>query len=431
MVRWKCACGRVLAVAAESAGNKGTCPACGRVFVIPAPGAALGDAAGGKEPACPSCHQPVAADAVMCVNCGVRLRNAVARTPGMPVESKPTRKRISLLVGAVVLLVLVGVGILVAEQALPATRGDGAVAQSPPISPAVRDVVPDNKVTAPASLESTAPVSSPPPTDPVVEAVHIESAPSEATSSEKKSPSPSSEAAYAGGDALVRGQAADLKPVGYFISPKLAGAKNEGVVVVGPTEPDHTFVVVLADLPVRLFVTSNAGAGAQPAAKALGESSVTKAGARRGAARKYSLDRFTLVLNNGQSCPGRAVNFWNSLVAPVFSFADAAVSSRAPETERLAIAFSVMTGDAVAPFSIQIDGCDPVAVGSARMTPPPLPAPVVVVRGPMPPVLHFGTFVSAPRPTAASSAVTQVTVRPPPAAAPSRQQQIQPSPGRT
>ena len=59
------ACNQVLEGDDAWIGQTVECPACGQEFVVPAPAAA---AAGGS--ACPNCSKPMAADSVLCIECG-------------------------------------------------------------------------------------------------------------------------------------------------------------------------------------------------------------------------------------------------------------------------------------------------------------------------------------------------------------------------
>jgi ribosomal protein S27AE len=96
-----CQCGRKLSVRAESAGKRAKCPRCGARFVIPAPGkeppplpqaegqeadgllleelaryaSAAGTPAVTEQRTCPQCHSPMAADAVLCVQCGYHVHS--------------------------------------------------------------------------------------------------------------------------------------------------------------------------------------------------------------------------------------------------------------------------------------------------------------------------------------------------------------------
>lgn len=107
MIRLKCgSCGAVLRVSDDKAGKKGKCPKCGAVTVVPAASGSEQASAGllaevigedlkqmgPPQRRCPSCQEPVAADAETCPHCGVSLRAAgppltgAARAAGMPVS---------------------------------------------------------------------------------------------------------------------------------------------------------------------------------------------------------------------------------------------------------------------------------------------------------------------------------------------------------
>jgi predicted RNA-binding Zn-ribbon protein involved in translation (DUF1610 family) len=110
VIRFACgSCGAVLRVSDDKAGKRGKCPSCGAVTVVPAASGsqrvgagllaeAIGEDLKRIEPQrrCPSCREPVPADAVDCPHCGVSLPAAgpparPARAAAMPVS--PQREK--------------------------------------------------------------------------------------------------------------------------------------------------------------------------------------------------------------------------------------------------------------------------------------------------------------------------------------------------
>src|SRR2546430_6353273 len=104
----QCACGKKLKAPASAVGRKAKCPSCGNVLTIEPPPppepeddqlGALYDLADAEKdaaranrvddsPRCPQCAADMAADAVLCVNCGYDLR-AKSKVAAKPVVTKP------------------------------------------------------------------------------------------------------------------------------------------------------------------------------------------------------------------------------------------------------------------------------------------------------------------------------------------------------
>ena len=80
-----CECGKTFRVRSDQAGKRSKCSECGRVFVIPdRPPVAQ------SSRSCPSCHQIVAPDAVLCVHCGLDLKTGNTLQTAM--DAKPQKK---------------------------------------------------------------------------------------------------------------------------------------------------------------------------------------------------------------------------------------------------------------------------------------------------------------------------------------------------
>lgn len=79
-IRFKCECGKLLTAADGTTGRRAQCPACQRVMRVPSAPRAEEPALAPPAPAsagsaCPSCGQPMAVEAVLCVQCGFDLRS--------------------------------------------------------------------------------------------------------------------------------------------------------------------------------------------------------------------------------------------------------------------------------------------------------------------------------------------------------------------
>jgi hypothetical protein len=98
MISVMCPCGKKLKAPASAVGKKAKCPKCGNVMTVKAPPppeednsldalydlAAAGEQAAAKQqlaPRCPGCQSPLAANAVLCVNCGYDTRSGKSLAP--------------------------------------------------------------------------------------------------------------------------------------------------------------------------------------------------------------------------------------------------------------------------------------------------------------------------------------------------------------
>ena len=121
-IQFECTCGKALRAKDEHAGKQAKCPACGNSLFIPPP-LMLAEPVdhGPKAPAdegprvtCPNCGEPVAANAVVCVRCGLNAKTGkVTETRLAPAQRRrgatfafPVGK----LVAAAVVVAVLGVG---------------------------------------------------------------------------------------------------------------------------------------------------------------------------------------------------------------------------------------------------------------------------------------------------------------------------------
>ena len=103
-IAFKCpGCGNALSLDAAHAGKRCRCPGCSKVVLVPA-SRAPGPAPAESPERCPGCGEPVAAEQVICVNCGLnlttgeRVRTAVEAAPSAAgvTSGRPVRKRYSI-----------------------------------------------------------------------------------------------------------------------------------------------------------------------------------------------------------------------------------------------------------------------------------------------------------------------------------------------
>jgi hypothetical protein len=139
-----CSCGKRFKVPDELAGKRGKCQACGQVVAVPkaAPEAPATPASTTPARACPTCRKPLAANAVICVACGLDLRSGKQLTPAKPAApARPTAPApaspwlwIALAAGGVG---LAGLGVIVAVLAwLFVAGGPDRTARAPTTNPA-------------------------------------------------------------------------------------------------------------------------------------------------------------------------------------------------------------------------------------------------------------------------------------------------------
>jgi hypothetical protein len=149
-------CQKVLTVSDQLAGKRGKCPGCGAVFQVGAapvkPGPTLPDAPAAAPRLCPGCNSELAAEAVVCNQCGYDCR------PGVPAPQRASGKKrkkkgntplwigAGAAAGAVVLVLLV---VALWPSRKPAATPAGAGAQAVP--PAAPGTAPSPSGAAPAA----------------------------------------------------------------------------------------------------------------------------------------------------------------------------------------------------------------------------------------------------------------------------------------
>jgi hypothetical protein len=99
-IEFACQCGKSFRAADEHAGRRAKCSQCGEVLTIPAASArtaAMSTAPSDRR--CPSCQNPLSADAILCINCGFNLAtgkkmNTFAYAPSADdaISEKPRRR---------------------------------------------------------------------------------------------------------------------------------------------------------------------------------------------------------------------------------------------------------------------------------------------------------------------------------------------------
>ncbi|NQT86949.1 hypothetical protein HQ560_09305 [bacterium] len=132
-ITFKCACGKKLRAPDGSSGKQTRCPVCQEVVTIPDSDLhfaadelpeTLPDGRDNEELTCPGCHLQVESDAVLCINCGARLREPL---PGAgPRVVLPVK---GIVIGASTVAVLLGLWFFVAAPFMTAMRFDSAQAK--------------------------------------------------------------------------------------------------------------------------------------------------------------------------------------------------------------------------------------------------------------------------------------------------------------
>lgn len=96
-----CPCGKRLSAPDSAAGKRVRCPGCQKVLVVPAPdpppdermSALLDGVEAQQATRCPSCNEPLAPEAVLCVHCGYDLRTGEHVGQTAPPQRKSKRKK--------------------------------------------------------------------------------------------------------------------------------------------------------------------------------------------------------------------------------------------------------------------------------------------------------------------------------------------------